>query len=115
MGFEPVEDPFVAQLRRHRLAVVLAALGDGELDQLAALAEPAVQRLGLAGEELLVVGVQDQRRGGDLPGYAATWYLRTSVNRSPSVILSRVAPRPDRCFAGAEIRHLAEVSPAGRP
>ncbi len=45
VGFEPVEDPFVSQLQ-HRLAVVLAALGDGELDQLAALAEPAMQRLG---------------------------------------------------------------------
>jgi hypothetical protein len=73
---EEVAHPQVDAMSRHRLAVAVGSLRGRELGQHL-----------LAGKELLVLGIRDQHRSGDLVHDVVEVYRLTSVSRSNGDVL----------------------------
>jgi hypothetical protein len=96
---EPVEHLGVGQLAPGGLAVEVGSLRPGEPDDVLLPRQQVIQLPGLAGEELLVVGVQDQQRRGDLPSHI------------PDLVLPYLGEQVER--VGHALRLAAERQPPG--
>jgi len=102
--------------------VAVGALGGGEPDQLLGAGQPVVEGLGLAGPELLVLGLGDQQGSGDAGDLAAEPVLQdllveveARVATDAVGLAAEAQGRPDRLGEALGPAHLpVEGVPLGR-